>query len=62
MWRVYRSSGRPWPQLHEDEVIDYMVMEAVSLKVKKQDEQARKEAERTAWKEQQKERLKQASR
>jgi len=31
-------------------VIDYMVMEAVMLKVKKQDEHLRKEAERSEWK------------
>lgn len=59
MWRVYKEAGRPWPTVSEDDVIDYMVMEAVALKVRKEDEAARKEAERQEWKKQQKEKLKQ---
>jgi PHD/YefM family antitoxin component YafN of YafNO toxin-antitoxin module len=47
MWRVCKEAGRPWPVLcPEDDVIDYMVMEAVYLKVQKQDERHRKDAER----------------
>lgn len=48
MWRVLRSAGRPWPVLSEDDVLDYMVMEAVKLKVDLEDEEARKEAEKAA--------------
>ena len=62
MWRVCKSAGRSWPVLSDDPVIDYMVMEAVFLKVQKEDEKARKDAERAAWKEQQKEKLKQTVR
>jgi hypothetical protein len=49
MWRVCRSAGRPWPVVcPEDDVIDYMIMEAVALKARKQDEQDRKEADKKA--------------
>jgi hypothetical protein len=63
MFRVYKEAGRPWPVLcPEDDVIDYMVMEAVSLKVRKEDrdaqEEADKQAEVTAWKNEQKNKLK----
>jgi hypothetical protein len=58
MWRVCKEAGRPWPILSDDSVIDYMVMEAVALKVRKADEKAQKEAEREQWKKEQKERLK----
>jgi hypothetical protein len=34
----------------EDPVIDYMIMEAVLMKVRKQDEDYRKEQERKEWK------------
>lgn len=45
MWRVYRDAGRPWPVICDDDVIDYMVMEAVAIKVRREDEQLQKEAE-----------------
>lgn len=59
MWRVCKEAGRPWPVLCDDDVIDYMVMEAVALKVRKEEEKDRKAAEQKAWKEEQKQRLKQ---
>ena len=59
MWRVCREAGRPWPVLSDDDVIDYMVMEAVALRAKKQEENERKAAERERWKQEQQERLKQ---
>jgi len=34
----------------EDDVIDFMVVEAVTLKVQAEDEQAAKVKEKTAWK------------
>lgn len=58
MWRVCKEAGRPWPIVcPEDDVIDYMVMEAVAIRVRKADEKAEKAAERERWKEEQKERL-----
>lgn len=46
MWRVCKDAGRPWPVLCDDDVIDYMVMEAVAIKVRKAEEKAAKDAER----------------
>jgi hypothetical protein len=55
MWRVYKESGRPMPRFSEDDVIDYMVLEAVMLKARHEDAEAQKEAEKEAarkkWKE-----------
>lgn len=45
-----RAAGRPWPKLSDDPVIDYMIMEAVLVKVKKEDAKLQKEAEREAVK------------
>jgi hypothetical protein len=55
MWRVYKAGGRPWPVIcPEDDVLDYMVMEAVSIKAamedKKRQEEEKAEAERKEYK------------
>lgn len=50
MWRVCKEANRPWPTLCDDAVIDYMVMEAVAIKAQREDEAARKEAERKEFK------------
>jgi phage/plasmid-associated DNA primase len=50
MWRICKSAGRPWPTLCEDDVVDYLVMEAVALKVQEQDAEQQKKAERERWK------------
>lgn len=50
MWRVYRAANRPWPVISPDPVIDYMVMEAVYLKVQVEDAQAEKQREIADWK------------
>jgi hypothetical protein len=50
MWRTLRDAGRPWPVLSEDDVLDYMVMEAVAVKVRHEEAEAQKKAEREAWK------------
>jgi len=49
MWRVASAAGRPFPVLDDDPVIDYMIIEAVSLKVAKEDEEAQKAHERREW-------------
>lgn len=47
MWRVCKEAGRSWPVIcDDDDVVDYMIMEAVALKVAQADEQAREEAKR----------------
>ncbi len=50
LWRVCKEAGRPFPQLDDDDVIDFMVMEAVALKVDKEDAKAQKKAEVKDWK------------
>ena len=51
LWRVHKEAGRPWPVVcPDDDVIDYMVMEAVAIRVQKADEKAAKAAERNRWK------------
>lgn len=50
MWRVHRDAGRPWPTLSDDPVIDYMLMEAVALKVREEDAAAEKKRQRDEWK------------
>lgn len=50
---MHKEAGRSWPVIcPEDDVIDYMVMEAVAIRVQREDEQARKEHERNEWKKQ----------
>lgn len=46
MWRICTAAKRPWPVLDEDDVIDYMVMEAVGVKAMVEDERNRKEAQK----------------
>lgn len=54
MWRTYRVAGREIPPFGDDDVIDFLVTEAVASKVAKQDQEAQKdaqkEAEKEAWK------------
>ena len=49
LWQVHKESGRPWPVLDEDDVIDFMVMEAIAVKARKEEETAQKQAERKKW-------------
>ena len=59
MWRVCKDAGRPWPRLSDDDVIDYMVMEAVAIRVRKREQEQEKAQERERWKKEQREKLKQ---
>lgn len=49
-----QAAGRPWPELDGDEVVNYLIMEAVAAKnaaeEKEQREKAEKEAELENWK------------
>jgi hypothetical protein len=59
MWRVCKEAGRPWPVIvPEDDVLDYMVMEAVAIKVRQEEKKAAKEAEKAEWKKKTQEELK----
>jgi len=48
LWRVCKEAGRAWPTISEDPVLDFMVMEAVAIKVKEEDKKLAKEAEKEA--------------
>lgn len=50
VWRVFRQAGRAIPEFSDDPVTDYLVVEAIALKISKEDADARKNAEREAWK------------
>lgn len=50
MWRVYRAANRPWPVLSADPVIDYMVMEAVAIKAKHEEDHAEQQKARKDFK------------
>ncbi len=50
VWRVYKAAGKEWPQLDDDELIDFMVMEAVAVKVTKEDAEQAKTDEKREWK------------
>lgn len=45
LWRTCKASGRPFPTVSDDDVLDFMVMEAVTLKVQAEDAAAAKKAE-----------------
>lgn len=49
LWTTCKEAGRPWPTLDDDPVIDFMVMEAVGIKVAHEAEKRRKEAEVKEW-------------
>ena len=48
LWRTCKAAGRPFPQLVEDDVLDYLITEAVAIKVNREEAQAREEAEAKA--------------
>ncbi len=50
MWRVYKEAGREWPVIDDDDVIDYMIMEAVALKASAEDQKVEKKKEVKNWK------------
>lgn len=50
MMRVCKESKRPFPQMSDDDVIDYLVTEAVTFKMLKEQKEAEKEAEVEEWK------------
>lgn len=50
LWRAHKEAGRPWPTLDEDEVIDYLVMEAVAVKAAQTEKEEREQQKREEWK------------
>lgn len=50
MWRTYKAANRPWPVISDDPVTDYMIMEAVSMKIRKEDSEAEEQQRRKDFK------------
>lgn len=50
IWQVNKAAGRPLPTFSDDDVIDYMVMEAIALKVAKKEKEEAKKREIEDWK------------
>jgi hypothetical protein len=48
--RVSRKAGRPLPRFSDDDVLDFMVAEAIVVKDALAEQKERKEAERAEWK------------
>ena len=48
-WRVYSEAGRPIPRLSDDDVLDYMTLEALVVKMRGEEKEAEKEAKRNQW-------------
>lgn len=49
LWRVSKAAGRPFPKLDDDDVIDFQIMEAVAVKIQREDEKAEKEYKKRQW-------------
>ena len=52
MMRVCKEARRPFPQLSDDDVIDYIVTEAITFKMLKEQKDAEQKAEIEKWKQQ----------
>lgn len=50
MWRVYKAAGRPFPVISDDDVIDFMVTEAIAAKVAMEDKEVMDKAKVDEWK------------
>lgn len=48
IWRVHKAAGRPFPKLVEDDVLDYLLIEAISIKASQEEAKAHKEATKKA--------------
>jgi hypothetical protein len=57
LWRTSKESGRSFPRLTDDDVVDFIVTEAVGLKVAKEDAEFRKKQEKKDWQERERLRL-----
>lgn len=50
LWRTSKAAGRPFPVLDEDDVIDQMIVEAVALKVSREDKKLEEKEKTKKWK------------
>jgi hypothetical protein len=63
IWRTLKAAGKPFPDFTDDDVLNYLITEAVFIKATEEEavarKQAEKEREREDWKKEQQEQLKQ---
>lgn len=50
LWRVCKEAGRPWPVIDSDDVIDFMIMEAVALRIDRIEKERAKEKQAKEFK------------
>lgn len=50
LWRTSKEAGRPFPVLDEDDVIDFMIVEAISARVNKEELDLQKKKKVADWK------------
>lgn len=50
MWRAHKESGRPWPIMDEDEVVDYLILEAVASKAAQEEIEHHEAVKKDNWK------------
>lgn len=50
LWRATKEAGRPFPRLDSDDVIDYLIVEALAAKAAKEEEKMRQDAKIAEWK------------
>lgn len=50
IWRASKSANRPFPSLDDDEVVDYLILEALATKAATEEKDAQKKAKIEAWK------------
>jgi hypothetical protein len=48
LWRTCKAANRPFPTLSQDDVTDYLITEAVALKVARLDREAQENAAKDA--------------
>lgn len=50
VWRVCKAAGRSFPRVSDDDVIDFLVTEAVYVKASREDQEAAKQQGVENWK------------
>ena len=48
LWRAYKAANRPFPVLSSDDVMDFLIVEAVALKVNREDRETTEKAQADA--------------
>lgn len=49
LWLAYREAGRPFPKLSDDDVLDFLGVEAIRLKIGEEQRAGQDAKEREDW-------------